>query len=101
MLKFEHLDILSPCQALRTGTLVNYILTKKCVKVFSTVSANFKGCSFYLFQSCNYQEITEVLDKLIINLLYDMEDNFATVKMTDKKKCLNNSVKTIKTVFKS
>ena len=30
-----------------------------------------------------------------------MEDNFATVKMTDKKKCLNNSVKTIKTVFKS
>ena len=22
-----------------------------------------------------------------------MEDNFATVKMTDKKKCLNNSVK--------
>ena len=101
LLKFEHLDILSSCQALRTGALVNYILTKKCVKVFSIVSANFKGYSFYLFQSCNYQEITEVLDKLIINLLYDMEDNFATVKMTDKKKCLNNSVKTIKTVFKS
>ena len=95
------MSILTSCQALRTGALVNYILTKKCVKVFSIVSANFKGCSFYLFQSCNYQEIPEVLDKLITNLRYDMEDNFATVKMTDKKKCLNNSVKTIKTVFKS
>ena len=30
-----------------------------------------------------------------------MEDNFATVKMTDKTECLNNSVKTIETVFKS
>ena len=30
-----------------------------------------------------------------------MEDNFATVKMTDKTESLNNSVKTIKTVFKS
>ena len=35
------------------------------------------------------------------NLLCDMEDNFASVKMKDKTECLNNSVKTIKTVFKS